>query len=287
MNISICGFGYVGGAMGHLCDKNNIRYNVYDITTKLGDSFTYYANLATMVSVNESTDRFNCYFIAVPTPSDSLGNCDTSIVERVLADLRSFIKKKSIVFIKSTVKPGTTRNFYDKYSSETLEIVFCPEFLREATYKDDIYNAKFSMFGMKNKSDSFITTQIEKVFKDYLYKHNPDFEFYFRDFEICEMFKYTVNVFLATKVWFFNEVNEVCEKLGVDYKDLRDLFPLDPRIGMSHTMVPGHDGKYGYGLGCLPKETRAFRHLQNQLGIPDSIINSIINRNEEFRQKLF
>jgi len=32
----------------------------------------------------------------------------------------------------------------------------------------------------------------------------------------------------------------------------------DPRIGSSHTSVPGFDGKRGYGGACFPKDTNAF-----------------------------
>jgi UDPglucose 6-dehydrogenase len=284
MNISICGFGYVGGAIGHLCDKNNLKYNVYDVMPKSG-GFSYYDSLENMVQTNESSNNCNIYFISVPTPSNTQGHCDTSIVEKVLSDLSRFVSKYSIVLIKSTVKPGTTRKFSDKYATKHLKIVFCPEFLREATFRDDMYNTGFSMFGLEYPNDVVMQENLRILFKNYLYKHNPELELYFRQYEICEIFKYTVNVFLATKVWFFNEVNEVCEKMNVDYKSLRELFPLDPRIGMSHTMVPGHDGKYGYGLGCLPKETRAFRRLQEELDIPSHIISAIVDRNEEFREK--
>jgi UDP-glucose 6-dehydrogenase len=49
--------------------------------------------------------------------------------------------------------------------------------------------------------------------------------------------------------------------------------------------VPGHDGKFGYGLGCLPKEILASSFLQGQLGIPNTVLESIIERNKTFRNK--
>ena len=30
-------------------------------------------------------------------------------------------------------------------------------------------------------------------------------------------------------------------------------FVRDGRVGHSHTNVPGHDGKYGFGGSCFPK----------------------------------
>ena len=36
------------------------------------------------------------------------------------------------------------------------------------------------------------------------------------------------------------------------------VFQLDERMGTSHFNVPGHDGNYGYGGKCLPKDLEAF-----------------------------
>jgi UDP-glucose 6-dehydrogenase len=149
-NINICGFGFVGGSMGYLCERNNINYNVYDINKKEGN-FNYFDNVSELVKSNESNEsnqsNVNYYFICVPTPSDSEGNCNTSIVESVVRDLSNTITKKSIILVKSTVKPGTTRNLSNKYQTENVRIVFCPEFLRELTCKDDVYNTNFTLFG--------------------------------------------------------------------------------------------------------------------------------------------
>ena len=42
-------------------------------------------------------------------------------------------------------------------------------------------------------------------------------------------------------------------KLGQTGKMLNG-FASDGRVGDSHLNVPGHDGKYGYGGTCFPKE---------------------------------
>lgn len=39
---------------------------------------------------------------------------------------------------------------------------------------------------------------------------------YVKSFEECEMFKYTLNVYLAVKIWYFNEVFEMCDKIRVE-----------------------------------------------------------------------
>ena len=75
-SINICGFGYVGSAMGHLCEKNDIEFNVYDIQKKEG-KFNYFNNITDLVNCSENNSEINFYIIAVPTNSDSEGNCYT------------------------------------------------------------------------------------------------------------------------------------------------------------------------------------------------------------------
>jgi hypothetical protein len=81
------------------------------------------------------------------------------------------------------------------------------------------------------------------------------------------MMKYTINTFLAYKVHFFNEINNVCEKMHLDYDTLLELVLLDKRISPSHTAVPGPDGKFGFGGSCLVKETKGMVALRESLSL--------------------
>jgi UDP-glucose 6-dehydrogenase len=149
--------------------------------------------------------------------------------------------------------------------------VFCPEFLTEKNFKNDMYNADFVLLGfdnLENKDMIQTTSDVMQV----LYKHKT-IDVYHKSYEECEMFKYTINVYLSVKVWYFNEIYELCDKFGIDYSQFRkDLLPLEPRIGMSHTVVPGDHGR-GFSGSCLPKETRGMRFLQGSLGIPNKVLD--------------
>jgi UDPglucose 6-dehydrogenase len=291
ISVNILGYGFVGSACGFLCEKNNIEFNVCDTQLKNGN-FNYFNNISELAYFSESKSDVNFYFICVPTPSDSEGKCDTSIVESVIKQLSLIVKKRSIVIIKSTIKPGTTRDLYNKYN-EKLDIVFCPEFLREVSYKDDIYSAEFVLFGI-DESQKGLINDLKDLFTNYLYKHkytvnnesvhDSPFEFYFKSFEECELFKYTLNTFFATKITFFNEIYDLCDKIGVDYQNLKSLFKLDKRIGDYGTVVPGMDG-FGYTRSCLPKEIRALIKLQEELGLSNDLAYCVDKRNDYFRSK--
>ena len=275
--LNIIGYGYVGGGLGHLCKSNNVPFCTFDVIQKDEPMAKMNTdNLEKLVEHSELYNEDNVYTICVPTPSSTTGECDISIVESVIEKLYKTVKSKSnIVIIKSTIQPGTTRMLMNKFQDK-LEIVFCPEFLKEHTYKEDMYNADFCLVGSDN-----IDTKVSDVMRT-LYKHKA-IDVICRSPEECELFKYTVNVFLAVKVWYFNEISEICNKFGVEYKGLQSLFKLEGRIGESHTDVPGHDNLHGFGGKCLPKETLALKYLQEKLGIPNKVLENIISRNNKLR----
>ena len=72
------------------------------------------------------------------------------------------------------------------------------------------------------------------------------------------MCKYISNSFLALKISFANEMEQICEKLDLDWDRVRETWISDTRVGNSHTQVPGPDGFKGYGGKCFPKDVKAF-----------------------------
>ena len=66
------------------------------------------------------------------------------------------------------------------------------------------------------------------------------------------MIKYASNAFLATKISYINELANLCEKTGVDIKDVSFGMGLDQRIGERFLRAGP-----AYGGSCFPKDTRA------------------------------
>ena len=280
-SINIIGMGYVGGAISHLCEINNIDFNVYDIQVKEGN-FNYFNNISELVNFNENKiiDK-NYYVVCVPTPSDQEGNCDVSIVDKILSELNEKCTKNSVIIIKSTLVPGSCIKFSEKYKN--IDIVLSPEFLKELSFKEDMYNAKFILLGT-NKFSMIKYQNLLYLFRK-LYNHNPLIDILSKTYEECELFKYTLNTFLATKITFFNEIHEICEKMDVDYQKLKELFKLDPRVGNYGIEVPGPDGNFSFSGKCLPKEICGMIKLQEKLELSSEFMNCVKKRGDDFRIK--
>jgi UDP-glucose 6-dehydrogenase len=146
-----------------------------------------------------------------------------------------------------------------------------------------MYNANFVLLGFNEINNESLCNNVSNIMKT-LYKHNDKIDVIYKSYEECELFKYTLNVLFAVKVWYFNEISEICDKLNVDYQSLRTLFKLDSRVGNYGTIVPGDHG-YGYDGTCLPKEQKGMKYLQNTLDIPNKVLDEIEKRNNYFRTK--
>ena len=67
----------------------------------------------------------------------------------------------------------------------------------------------------------------------------------------------------------------------MDYNTVAELTGLDPRIGQSHTQVPGPDGKRGFGGTCFPKDISSLNYQLEQVGIESYIIEAAKSRNTQ------
>ena len=56
---------------------------------------------------------------------------------------------------------------------------------------------------------------------------------------------------------FMNQLKEVIDDYGGSYNQLSRALAAEYRLGNSHMKIPGHDGKFGYGGSCFPKDVQA------------------------------
>ena len=230
LKVGVIGNGFVGEAI------------TFAFST-VSDLFVYDTN--PMRSLNDLKSVHNCdfVFICVPTPMFNDGSQDLSYVETTFENASN----KPLYIIKSTVLPGTTWNFSQKYPN--FKIIFSPEFLTERTAKLDVLTQSRIILG----GDPVLTEKAKRLFS-VRFKNKNIIQ---TDSKTAELVKYMNNTFFATKVSIMNEFKLLCDKIGANWSDAIEGFASDGRIGDSHLNVPGHDGYFGYGGTCLPKDVNA------------------------------
>ena len=270
MKLGIVGQGFVGLALKAGFEKH-YKIETYD---KFIESKST-CDLADMVAECE------VIFVCVPTPMNLNGSCHTDIVEDVVKEINKWsyaywgnIDKKPTVVIKSTVAPGTTDKLHRKYKS--VDVIFNPEFLTEATFIEDFKNQNRIILGGIRRGTTKLRQIYSKVF--------PNVTIVKTGAKHAEMVKYFTNCFLATKVSFANEMKMLCDKLNLDYDKVVEYATYDERLGKSHWAVPGPDGDYGFGGHCLPKDINALISVAHELGIDTEVLEAVVETNDKVRK---
>jgi UDPglucose 6-dehydrogenase len=210
-------------------------------------------------------------FVCLPTPMKENGEQDISYIENFFSNIGLY-NTDAIFILKSTVLPGTTKQLTDKFN---FNIVFSPEFLTEKTAKLDMLTQSRIIFG----GDRELCLKVLELFMARFGKKH----YIITDSTTAEFTKYMANTFLAVKVSVVNEFYRMANELGVEWNDALEGFVSDPRIGNSHTQVPGHDGKLGFGGTCFPKDINALITLGKELGVNMNALEAAWKTNLEVR----
>jgi UDPglucose 6-dehydrogenase len=212
-------------------------------------------------------DETRMVFVAVGTPSAADGSPDLSAVASVVRDLRVHAKPGTVVVLKSTVPPGTTRRFHEQLQGApfSLPVISCPEFLREGTAMQDMLTAARHVIG---GDDDEAMARVAKVVG------SPGTPVIMTDSTSAELIKYGSNSFLALKISFANELARFADEVGADIVPVVAGMGLDPRIGSE-----GMHAGLGFGGCCLPKDVRGLMEAAGQHATPFGTLEAAVRVN--------
>jgi nucleotide sugar dehydrogenase len=181
-------------------------------------------------------------------------------------------KRKPIIVIKSTVVPGTTRKMGKKYGWP--EILFNPEFLTEANFLEDFVNADRIVIG---GDLDWVRQKLVELYRESF----PATPIFSTDPVSAEMVKYMANTLLATDVVFANEIYDFCEKLGIEYDEVKTMVQADRRLTKAPLNVTT---ERGFGQKCYPKDTVALLGLAKEMGVDLSVLSVAWKKNLKIRK---
>ena len=298
MKIAVVGTGYVGLVTGTCFSELGVDVVCVDVDVakvnalRKGHCPIHELGLPELLERNISLERLSfttdlksavatsdVIFICVNTPSrEDDASADLTDVYHVAKDVASVMDSYKVIVIKSTVPVGTSREvgkiIGSAISSDLFDIASNPEFLSEGTSVYDFLNPERIVVGFESPKAKELLRQL------YLPFSLQEVPIVYTGLETAEMIKYASNAFLATKVTFINEIADLCERTGVDVRDLSYGIGLDKRIGTEH-LRPGP----GFGGLCFPKDTTALVHTAKNAGSPVRIIETVVDINN--RRKIY
>jgi UDPglucose 6-dehydrogenase len=266
-HIGIIGSGFVGSAVRYGFSPNvgvDARVRVYD---KNPSKSTH--------SLNDVVIESDIIFLSVPTPSNKDGTINVDIVDGALNDINVYsTSADNIILLRSTVVPGTTRRLQEKYPN--LRIVFNPEFLTERSANFDFINQ--TRFILGGNSDDI--KEVSELFRQ---RFGHSISIVETNYETAELIKYMTNTFFATKISFLNDMKLLSDECGAIWEHTLEGFVRDGRVGHSHLNVPGHDGKYGFGGSCFPKDIQALINYGDEIGVDMGVLKAAWETNLKVR----
>lgn len=273
--ILIIGAGYVGMSNGVYLLKENdvIFYDIDKEKNKLINNNLNYINdpcikkyiadnklkLKTM-NLNDALIDRNYIFICVPTDYDENTKClNTTLIESSIKNILK-INNNAIIVIKSTIPVNYTCKLIKKFNYK--KIIYVPEFLREASAFDDVLNPSRIIIGGENK---------------YTIKYKLDFNLdnnvYLCSSTEAEIIKLASNAYLAMRIAYFNEIDNLCYNLNADTLKVINGICSDQRIGNYY-----NNPSFGYGGYCLPKDSKELMYSFKD--IPGVLIEAIVKSNQ-------
>jgi len=298
MNIAVVGLGFVGLSISSVLASKN--YNVIGIdidNQKCSDirngvlplfepdlENTLKIGLKKKLTVSNNFSLIkNCdmIFVTVGTPQKSNGAIELSMIKKATTAIGQIIKKSKknpIIFIKSTVVPGTAQNVIlpilektsGKKANRGFGLISNPEFLQESNAIRDTKFPHVIILGGKQ-------TKYMKKAKMFFTKMHPNVPIVITNFQTAEMIKYANNSFLATKISFINQLSNICQNIpGTNIDDIAKIIGLDSRIGKLFL-----NAGPGYGGACLPKDISALIKFSDKIGVKPILLNAVKKTNHE------
>jgi len=271
--IGVIGNGFVGGAVKFGfspqtgCDA---EVRVYDINPSKSTH-----------TLEETVNESDFIFLSVPTPANNGGSINIDILEKALSDIENIYdgEKDNSILIRSTVVPGTTWSLQEKFPN--LNLLFNPEFLTERSANFDFINQSRFIIGSSGQPhNEEKSNQLTELFKQ---RFGHIIAVLQTNYETAELIKYMNNCFFATKVSFMNEMYQIAEKVDANWDEAVSGFVADGRIGHTHLGVPGHDGKFGFGGSCFPKDVQAMINFGETMGVDMEVLSAVWRKNLEVR----
>jgi UDPglucose 6-dehydrogenase len=210
--------------------------------------------------------------IAVGTPSRNDGSADVSALESVIGALRGARTGRStIVVLRSTVPPGTSDDMASRLPAG-LELLYCPEFLREGSAVHDFMHPDRTVIGADSgHAAAAYAGLVKKLEAPVMVTSRRD----------AELIKSCSNAFLALKISFADEIANLCGSLDADATDVLRGMGYDRRIGDAY-LVPG----IGFGGPCFEKDLKSLDNVARRCGSASQLLAATLRVNEAQPRKI-
>ena len=305
MKVAVFGLGYVGlTAAACLTSEGHTVLGVDVNAEKVrqinaGHSPIAEAGLEELLQKALAENRLNCTtdasrdlnscdlaMVCVGTPSSADGSHNMAYIAEVSRQIAQSVRpgraEPLTVVYRSTIRPGTVDQLICPIFASVLqsdidvvELVYNPEFMREAVAIKDYFAPPKVVIGTKDGKPSRLMDVLNA---------NISARVFYTGYREAEITKFVDNSFHAVKIAFANEIGRVCINSGINAKTVHEIFVSDTKLNISpYYLRPGG----AFGGSCLPKDVRALQYISSDVGAGTHLVDSLIRSNEAHKHFLF
>ena len=302
MRVNIYGLGYVGSvsaaclaAYGHDVLGIDIDRGKVNCINR-GGSAVVEPDLPQLISssvrsgkLRATTDQVtdaDVSMVCVGTPSNDNGSLCLDHIVRATTKIGDFLRTRStyhVVCIRSTVLPGTVESTVvplleqhsGKRAGRDFGVCMNPEFLREGSSIKDYHSPPFTIIGELDSRSGDVIQELYAGIAAPVIRTK---------LQTAEMVKYVGNAYHALKITFANEIGNICKRLGLDGREVMEIFCRDDKLNVSAAYLqPG----FAFGGSCLPKDMRAILHRATEVDLDVPVLRSILPSNRHQVEQAF
>ena len=217
-------------------------------------------------------DDCDMAIVCVGTPSGADGGHDMryiiDVTRQIAGELKPGRAKPLTVAFRSTIRLGDA-------TDQLVELVYNPEFLREASAVHDYFHPPKIVVGTRDAQPSANMDALHA---------NLDAPVFYVGYRESEITKFVDNTWHAVKVAYANEIGRVCMALGISATKVHEIFVSDTKLNISaYYTRPGG----AFGGSCLPKDVRALQRISADSGANTYLVDSLIRSNEAHKFAMF
>jgi len=240
-----------------------------------------------VASATGELDDCDMAIVCVGTPSGADGGHDMryiiDVTRQIAGELKPGRARPLTVAYRSTIRPGTLDELIDPIfrarlgegADDLVELVYNPEFLREANAVHDYFHPPKIVVGTK---DGLPSANMDALHA------NLDAPVFYVGYRESEITKFVDNTWHAVKVAYANEIGRVCMALDISASKVHEIFVSDTKLNISpYYTRPGG----AFGGSCLPKDVRALQRIAADSGANTYLVDSLIRSNEAHKYALF
>lgn len=219
-----------------------------------------------IVEPKEAISGKEFIIIAHDSPVSEEDVVDISPILESADQIKQYADSNPIVVIMSQVPIGTCKKIQE---SLKLPVLYVPENLRLGQAIQCFTEPDVLVVGSDSKENAEkVSSELYSVVKG---------KRAFLNVANAEMWKHSMNTYLASMITLANSLADVCEHHGANISDVVKTLKMDTRVSSKAPLGAG----LGFGGGTLGREVNVLQNLAKKSGVSSKFFDAVLESNKE------